>query len=69
MPKKAKPISLRGIVESIDKVTKELKAAKKLVNAQDKQAIDAEIHTLDNIKASVKQQCIGKKPTLAVFPL
>ena len=66
MPKKVKPITLKGIVKAIDEVTKELAAAKKAVPTA-KPELDAKIQALNEIKASVISQCSAKKPQLTSF--
>jgi len=57
MPKKVKPVTLKGIVKAIDDVNKQLTAAKKLVDAGDKPLLDAKIKKLKEIKAEVVGQC------------
>jgi hypothetical protein len=57
MPKKVKPVSLKGIVKAIDDVTKQLTAAKKLVDPEDKPLLDAKIKKLKEIKGEVVGAC------------
>jgi len=72
MPKKKtkiKKVSLSPIVKAIDTATKQLKAAKKQADVQDKALIDGKIQALENIKVEVAKNCNAKKPTLAAYPI
>jgi hypothetical protein len=68
MPKKI-TISLRGIVEKIDKAQVELKEAKKIANLATKQSLTVKIQNLQNIKEAVVSNCPKGKSSFNIVVL
>ncbi len=68
MPKE-KIISLKGIVNQIDRVQKQLTKAKKIANAVTKQSLAVKIHNLQNIKKEVIQNCPKGKSSFNIVVL
>ena len=66
--KKAKTISLGGIIKAIDAVEKEINRVKKKAPQNVVAELEVNLGKLNEAKGLLLPQC-AKKPTLTIFPL